>query len=436
MNELKLKMQELLKQIAACDDRAKKSDLLAEAESLKADIEMAEKEANLTAWGNRSDGTVANTSGSMKGADLIKLSQGENLVEQEGTLSEKAMRLIAEPSYKSAWIRHAHNPNLMDRHDLEVLNSAMREAKNFVEGLDQGGGYLVPAAIQMEIIRRDPQLSGVLDAVRTLPVASSDRLQAPRLDYRGVSADDANGDIFSNPMRLQWTGEAQVPGTTTRPDFGQIEIPIFEGQFEMPFSRSLAEDSGLFESLLVEELRNSYQLGMENVIINGNGIQKPSGILLNPGGLLQPPTQNVGNAVTADGLTDWIYSLPPQYAGDICKWLTNRTDVFRTWAKIKDTANNYIFGLTMNISGGLATARSNVLFGYNGMFSPFMPNSGAAANVGVFGNFKKAYWFAERLGMTVAFQDIPREAFRYAVVRYRVGGQVVQPRALRVAVQS
>jgi HK97 family phage major capsid protein len=332
-------------------------------------------------------------------------------------------------------MRHALRPNSTDAHDLKILSEVI-DRKNFQEGLDPAGGFLIPADMQMEIVKRDPQLSGVLDLVRTIPTAS-DRLIAPRLDYTGVSADDSAGDIFSNDMRIQWTGEAAAPGTTTRPSFGQIEIPVYEGMFEMPFSRSMADDGGpFFSEFLTEELRNSYRLGMENVVINGDGVAKPTGLLANVGGVHQPPSVNVGNGVTADGLTDWIYSLPPQYDGPDCRWLTNRTDVFRTWAKIKDSANNYIFGLTSNVAGGLATERGNTLFGYNGAFSPFMPNSGSANNVGIFGNFRRAYWLVQRLGMQVMFQDIPRERFRYAVVRYRVGGSVVQGRALRVAVQS
>lgn len=369
-----------------------------------------------------------------KGVDVLHLDDkgGFGAVEQiGGGIGEKAWKAVSEPSYKSAFMRYAANPGLVDSHDLKTLT----EAKNFQEGLDPAGGFLIPADMQMEIVRRDPQLSGVLDLVRTLPTAS-DRLIAPRLDYVSAS-DDSAGDIFSNPMRIQWTGEAAVPGSTTRPDFGQIEIPVYEGMFEMPFSRAMADDAGaLFGDFLTEELRNAYRLGMENVVVNGDGIAKPFGLLANVGAAHQPPTVNVGNPVTADGLTDWIYSLPAQYDGPECRWLTNRTDVFRTWAKIKDSANNYIFGLTSNVAGGLATERGNTLFGYNGAFSPFMPNSGSAANVGIFGNFRRAYWLVQRLGMTVMFQDIPRERFRYAVVRYRCGGSVVQGRALRVAVQS
>jgi HK97 family phage major capsid protein len=368
------------------------------------------------------------------GVDILHMDDkgSFNAVEQiGGGIGEKAWQAISEPSYKNAFMRYAANPNMIDSFDMKTL----AEAKNFQEGLDPAGGFLIPADMQMEIVRRDPQLSGVLDLVRTLPTAS-DRMLAPRLDYTGAS-DDTAGDIFTNPMRLQWTGEAAPPGSTVRPDLGQIEVPVYEGMFEMPFSRAMADDGGaFFGDFLTEELRNAYRLGMENVVINGDGVAKPTGLLANVGGVHQPPTQNVGNPVTADGLTDWIYSLPPQYDGPECRWLTNRTDVFRTWAKIKDSANNYIFGLSQNISGGLATERGNVLFGYNGAFSPFMPNSGSAANVGIFGNFRRAYWLVQRLGMTVMFQDIPRERFRYAVVRYRVGGAVVQGRALRVAVQS
>ena len=438
---MQAKLASLLASADTETDATKLGEIVTEAEELKASIDVIDRRDALKATtATMPDGSVHIAGGDelkRVGSDILHMDDkgGFGAVEQlGGMIGSETWKAISEPSYKAAFTRHAANPHGTDSADIKTLNDVFR--KNFQEGLDASGGYLVPADIQMEIIRRDPQMSSVLDIVRTIPTAS-DRLIAPRLDYTGVAADDSVGDIYSNDMRIQWTGEAMAPGTTTRPSFGQVEVPVHEGQFEMPFSRSLADDAGsFFMDFLTEELRNSYKLGMENVVLNGNGVAKPAGILFNPGGIYQPPTQNVGNPVTADGLIDWIYGLPPQYASEACRWLTNRTDVYRTWVKIKDTANNYIFGLQQNISGGLATGRNDTLFGYNGVFSPFMPNGGAAANVGVFGDFRKAYWFVQRLGMQVMFQDIPRERFRYAVVRYRVGGQVVQDRALRVAVQS
>ncbi len=432
------RMGQLLSKIGAETDGEKKLALVTEAEVLKGEIETEKKHADLLKWSEEPGVMKLDWTGKQQGTDLVKVkSDGTlDLAAAEGaTLSEKAWNALCEPSYKSAWIRQAINPNGFDQADRKMLDETFRTVKNFQEGIDQAGGYFIPGDFVQEIIKRDVQPSGAIDLVRTVPVGS-DRLIMPRLDYQGAS-DDANGDIYDNPMRIQWTGEARPPGTTTRPDLGQVEIQVFEGQIEMPYSRSLADDAGgFFVDFLVEELRNSYRLGMESVVVGGNGIAKPSGILINPGGAYQPPTVNVGNPATPNGLTDWIYSLPAQYVTPECRWLADRVNTFRTWAKMQDAAGNYIFGLAQNISGGLATQRNEVLFGYNGVFSPFMPTPGAAANVGVFGNFRRAYYLAQRLGMQVRFQDLPRDAFAYAVLRFRSGGQNVQGRALRVAVQS
>lgn len=440
MNPLK-KAQEryaqICKELTTETDGAKLAKLVEEGEALQAEIQTLQKAADIIKWGEAPSGEHKMQFGQQVDTDSIGFDENGNArkVEEGKGLPAKAWATIREPSYKAAWLRHAANPGYVDHADRKILEDALREAKNFQEGLDPAGGYLVPADIVMEIIKRDPMPSNVVDLVRSIPTGS-DRIQAPRLDYTGAS-DDSNGDIFDNPMRIQWTGEASVPGTTTRPVFGQVDVPVYEGVFEMPYSRTLAEDAGsFFSEFLAEELRNTYRLGLESVIVGGNGVAKPSGILLNPGGAYQPPTVNVGNPATADGLADWINDLPEQYATADCRWVTNKVSTYKQWFKLKDTAGNYIFGLTSNIAGGMATVRAANLFGYDGGFSPFVPAAAGAANVGIFGNFRRAYWLAERLGMQVRFQDLPREAFAYAVTRFRIGGQVVQGRALRVAVQS
>jgi HK97 family phage major capsid protein len=76
------------------------------------------------------------------------------------------------------------------------------------------------------------------------------------------------------------------------------------------------------------------------------------------------------------------------------------------------------------------------LLGYPLHFSPMMPEVGSDRPVILFGDLRRAYFLAQRLGISVRVQDIPSEPYVYYVVRFRVGGKLVQPRAIRVGVQA
>ncbi len=331
-------------------------------------------------------------------------------------ISDAQFRAISQPSYKKAYIRAILGK--ADRHDFEAVLS---------EGVDTEGGYLVPPDMQAEIIRRSPQAGGVYDLVRQVPTLS-DKLRYPKLDY-------TTDDIHSSPVRIKWTGETTDAENAGEPKWGQAEIDIHEGMVEIPLTRSLVEDRGDADQIIAEELGVAYRLGMCDVILNGNGVSKPHGILENPGQANEPPTVNLGNPVTADNLLKLVYGLPPQYQAN-ARLLIEQTDVYTTLTTLKDTANNYIFGLWKNIDGGLATDRLETIRGKPITFDPFMPTSGSANKVAVYGDFNRGYYLGTRLGMSLRLQDLPRNALVYLVGRFRVGGDVVQPRALRVGVQS
>jgi HK97 family phage major capsid protein len=340
-------------------------------------------------------------------------------IEEEGfALGEKQMRGISEPSYRNTWMRMARTKHL-DQADYKTLQV----------GLDETGGYLVPPDILQHILRREPQSGSLVDLVRTVPV-SSDRLQIPRLGYE-------EDDVYSNPMRIRWTSEIQGPQDVVSPEFGQVEIPVYEGSMRLPVTRTLLEDASVpLDQILAEELAGSYRLGLEEVIVSGNGVGKPSGILtaLNAEDDA-PESVLLGDPVTADGLLELVYGLPPQYAQSAVAVL-NRTGTYADLVKLKDQSGQYVFGLGQIPSGGLATPRQDTLLGYPLHFSPMMPEVGSDRPVILFGDLRRAYFLAQRLGISVRVQDIPSEPYVYYVVRFRVGGKLVQPRAIRVGVQA
>lgn len=337
-------------------------------------------------------------------------------------LSERQFKAISEPSYYQAFDRMLRGK--ADRHDYQAT---------LTEGLDTGGGFLAPPEFMTEVVMRKPHPTSVLNYIRNLP-CSRDRVVFPAVRY-------TTDDTYSSGVRIQWIGEGGPTPAITDPSFGDVEIPIFTGQFPLEVSRNLLEDAAIPVQDLIQHLASqAYQLGMDNIVVNGTGVGQPAGLLQSPGSTNEPPTANIGNAVTADGLTGLVYGLPPQYQDNAVS-LMNFIDAFKTFALIKDTANHYIFGLQSTFDGGLATARQPVMFGKPVIFSAFMPNGAGGANVIVYGDLRETYTLAQRIGLTVMPYGDQDKSMLAAnkigwMFRFRAGGDVVQSRAAHVGVQT
>ncbi len=347
--------------------------------------------------------------------------------EGPGTISERQWHAISEPSYKRDWLMASLNG---------FKDMGRTEQHALQEGLDTGGGYLVPADMLREIIMRDAHPTEILGAVRRL-TTGSDVLKIPQHTY-------STDDKYRTGVRVQWTGEL---GTTTEDTslqaWGMREIPIHEGTFDIQLSRSMKEDAPFdLENFIVEEARSIYELEMDRYIVStdGNGVKKPRGILLNPGGTNEPPTTNVGNPVGGDGIIDLFAALPAQYRKG-ASWLSDTGTVWADIAQIKAGSNEYI-GFVKSWDGNpLAAERVDSILGRPVIYSCFMPGAGAANKILVWADFKKLYGFVERIGLAAyPYGDQDRAMLVAGLVgvmfRCRVGGAILQPRAGRVGVQS
>ena len=368
--------------------------------------------------------------GKSDGKDFIEvqLNGRMNRIESEGfEVTPKQFQAMAEHSYTDAYRKFMRKGiDGLDKASLDTL----REVKAYQGGDDTLGGFLVPPQMLAEIIMRESHGSSLLDLVRTIPV-TRDGFTVAKIAY---GAND--GDIYANSLRIQRVGETQAPVGLGDQKVGVIEVKMHSGAMEIPLSREFIADAAVDPIAWVTEMiKDSMDLDTVNELTNGDGAKQPEGLLTNSGGVNGIPEFNIGNPVTGDGLIDGYYSVPRQYRKD-ARWMLNDTNTYRTWAKLKDTAGAYIGGVIDRNLSGLGAERTEVILGRELCENPFMPDPGAGNKVAVFGNLAKTYYYGLRLGMTLEIQALPRDAFVYAVLRFRNGGRVVQPRASRVLKQS
>lgn len=324
---------------------------------------------------------------------------------------------------------------------LHGMSHTARKALN--EGADAGGGYLVPEEVQRRLVEKRPtptRLAGMVSRFTT----GRDNLTFPSVNW-------TSDDLYANPIRLTKTGELPASSSTsqqTDPSFGLVRIQVYTHMVNGQITKDFLED-GLFDmqSWLVDKYGEAADLLRDYKILMGTGIGDVTGMLANPGGTVggrqQPAAVALGNPISGDGLLDIAFRVPEQY-DDGCWYIFNKTNSLRTYVKLKDATNRYLFSGRDYGDTGIATARPKELAGYPYALSGFMPdtvdaNGSAIANAYpvIFGD-PLGYYYVERVGLSVQVLDQTRakENQIELVGRLRFGGETVEDWRLKIGKQA
>ncbi len=355
-----------------------------------------------------------------KAGDVVVDVKTQKIIEESGFgLTPAQMGTINQKSYRDAFA------NYLRKKGLDNLGSG--ELKSLAEGADSAGGFLVPAQFLARMIEREaatPVLSNMVTSLQT----SSDKLIMPKNTY---SADDK----YTTGVRVEWVDEET--GATQEQNaraFGNITIPIHTAMMYHDVTNNMLEDSA-FDILgwLAGKFRETSEVVQEDLIVQGDGLGKPMGILLNVGGANAPGVVNSGDAnqLTADGLTDLAYSIKARYTR-AARFFFNRTSAGRAIAKLKDANNRYLFARG-SMDDALATARPDNLLGFPISETDFMPDVAANQLPVIFGD-PKGYYKVTRVGFSIQIlKEIVATSNRVRLLgRLRLGGQVAEDWKLKV----
>lgn len=297
------------------------------------------------------------------------------------------------------------------------------------EGLDEGGGFLVPDDIQQIIISKKPAPTSLYGRV-SRSTTGRDAVVRTKINY-------ATDDIYTTGIRATWTGEVPASSTThrvTEPTWGQVRIPIFTAMLSMPITRNQIEDSWVdVLQLIGGKFSETIDLLRENMIVSGTGTAQPAGILQNPNGTDEPATVNSGAAatLTADGLIDLEMAIPPQYE-DGFVWVMNKNSGVKTVRKLKDGEGRYLWA-SGSQDDKLAVGSNGQLLGYPVIKSQFMPDVSAGTYPVIGGNLMGYEW-VDRVGLSIqVLQEVGAQDNQVILLaRYRCGGDVLQPWQMKI----
>ncbi len=313
------------------------------------------------------------------------------------------------------WIRNkGQSPNAESK--MQDQMRKMIEAKDVTIGSSAGGGYAVPEEISREIERLELLYSPVRSLVKVVQTGSSDYKEL--INLRGATSG--------------WVGESGTRTATLTPQLREV-VPTFGELYAYPQASEWSLDDVFFnvEQWLADEVADQFAIQEGDAVIRGNGSSKPTGML------------NTSPATTADGasplrtaaayqyivssaspvgidpdaLLTLIYTLNSAYrAGGTFVMNSVTTGRIR---RLKDANDQYLW------QPGLQAGQPNALLGYPMSTWEQMDDVGSNKYPVAFGNFKRGYVLADRVGLRVTRDNVTNVGFVRFYVRRREGGIVL-----------
>ncbi|OJF16819.1 MAG: hypothetical protein A6D91_11010, partial [Bacillaceae bacterium G1] len=250
-----------------------------------------------------------------------------------------------------------------------------QEVRDLFKSSDGKGGYLAPEEFELELLRELGKTS-VMRQIASVVQSSTDR-RIP---------------MVTEKPSFTYIGEKGTYGKTSM-SFDVIHISAYKAGGIILVSEELLQDS-YFD--LEAEIRRQFVEAQseleENSFINGDGVEKPTGVLVDA----QKGVEAAASGITADDLIDLFYNVKRGYR-QRGTWLMHDSTI-RAIRKLKDNDGQYIW------QPGIQAGEPDRILGRPVVTSDFMPEIAAGAKSVAFGDFSR-YRIMDRLGITIQRLD-------------------------------
>ncbi len=327
-----------------------------------------------------------------------------------------------EPEYSAAFASYTRRGEAEAEQRLKVANAigdrATIQAAMSV-GDNSSGGYLAP----VEWDRRVQQAQRATSPMRRLASVQTTSVGA----YTTLWSNDQWGS--------GWVGETAARPATTTATLSPLTFASGEIYAMPAATQRLIDDSAInIEQWLADSVNDEFGRQESIAFVSGNGVNKPAGFLTyvtgganattHPGGTLDVVAGGSATEITADGLITFKYGLAAPYRQN-ATWLMN-SQTAAAIAKMKDGDGNYIW------REGLTVDEPATLLGRPVAIDEGMPNIAADATPIAFGDFRRGYVINDRIGTRVLRDPYTSKPYVMFYVTKRVGGGVLDPRAIRL----
>ena len=338
---------------------------------------------------------------------------------------DRKMTTYGRPALSAAAETDAPHKKAFDAYlrsgDDDGLRGLTLEGKAMSTAVAADGGYLV-----------DPQTA---DTVRSMLVSTSSlRAIANVVNVEATSFDVL---IDRSDVGSGWATEAGAQSESATPVIERISIRLHELSAMPKASQRLLDDSAFdVEGWLAGKIATRFIRAEAGAFINGDGVDKPKGIMLPPkvanatwtwgnlGYVATGAAADFAASNAADCIVNLVYALSAEYRANANFVMNSKTA--GAVRKMKDADGRFLW------SDGLAAGEPARLMGYPVLIAEDMPDIAANAYAIAFGDFASGYTIAERPDLRILrdpFSAKPNVLF-YATKR--VGGDVTDYAAIKL----
>lgn len=302
--------------------------------------------------------------------------------------------------------------------DDDALRGLELEGKAMSTSVNSEGGYLV-----------DPQTADVIKSV--LNSTASIRAVA-----NVVNVESGTFDVLIDSAEVEagWADETADTTETGTATIERISIPLHELSALPKASQRLLDDSAFdLEAWLATRIADKFARAEAAAFINGDGMDKPTGILAHPkvandswswGNIGYVSTGVDGDFHGGDALVDLVYALGAQYRANGSFVMNSKTA--GAVRKLKDADGRFLW------SDGLAAGEPARLLGYPVVIAEDMPDIASGADAIAFGDFAAGYTVAERPDLRVLRDPFSAKPHVLFYATKRIGGDVSDFAAIKL----
>ncbi|SEB59509.1 phage major capsid protein [Rhodobacter sp. 24-YEA-8] len=338
---------------------------------------------------------------------------------QKKTMAWGRPALSAVPE-ENAPHRQAFNAYLRSGDD-EGYRGLSLEGKAMSTAVAADGGYLV-----------SPQTA---DQIRSMLVSTSSLRSVANV----VQVEATSFDVLVDRSEVGsgWATEAAATTETATPTLERIQIRLHELSAMPKASQRLLDDSAFdVEGWLAGKIATRFIRAEASAFINGDGVDKPKGILLPAkvanaswawGNLGYVPTGAAADFATsnpADCIINLVYALGADYRANGTFLMNSKTA--GAVRKMKDADGRFLW------SDGLAAGEPARLMGYAVLICEDMPDVGANSFPIAFGDFHAGYTIAERPDLRILRDPFSAKPHVLFYATKRVGGDIADYAAIKL----
>lgn len=327
--------------------------------------------------------------------------------------------------YKSAFMGWLRNRGQSAEHERKMQDVAQRAATEFKDvtiGTGSAGGFGVPEEISREIEKHELKFSPVRSLVKVVRAGTS--------DYKELLA--------INGATSGWVGETGSRTATATPTLREI-TPTHGELYAYPQVSEWSLDDVFFnvEQWLAESVGESFAVAEATSVLSGNGTNQPTGMLNSAPTAVSDETAtraaavyefianvDAGPVILPDRLFDVQYKLNSAYqAGAV--WAMNSTTAGSV-RKLKSAVDGqYLW------QPSLIVGQPDTLLGKPISIWEQMAAVGNNAHPIAYGNFRRGYVIADRVGMRITRDTVTNIGHVRFYVRRREGGIVLNNNAIK-----